>query len=475
MILMNSKKRFQWDQNKQVAFDLVKEKIQERIVLVPFRKGAKLSLYTDASKVAAGAVLLQDGLPLEFWSRRFTDTEKAYSTNEREALALVDAVLHFQTILQGVEYTAYTDHAALTRWLDNRPVNDRHARWMTKVQHLIHDIQYVPGDLNVLADLMSRPRGLLRYNNNDVDEEDQGIINALYNDGELHFVNAVRNVDMDLSEDDIQEENDDNVPQFDCLKFRKRQKYRDEQNQSERRRRNAMIPTIRKLKPAGNAPPLKDSDSSQDEADQIKKVPISKDDDKPKSKRQLKKELKQKKKHQKVIAEMEEWPYYKDKSGWLPADQYEELEDEQLPWSKKIIKYQTADFLKSLDLDFANIQVHGDLVYLLPEEQRGRPYGKILMPKELRQEAIKRAHGIGHYGQRKTRNKVAQEYFWRGLAKDVCEYVKACPQCQRNKAIRAPRRDYLKFPVTNRLKTLHIDIVGPLPPDGNKTIHHYND
>ena len=59
--LMNSKKRFQWDQNKQVAFDLVKEKIQERIVLVPFRKGAKLSLYTDASKVAAGAVCYKMG------------------------------------------------------------------------------------------------------------------------------------------------------------------------------------------------------------------------------------------------------------------------------------------------------------------------------------------------------------------------------------------------------------------------------
>ena len=144
----------------------------------------------------------------------------------------------------------------------------------------------------------------------------------------------------------ISKKNDDNVPQFDCLKFRKRQKYRDEQNQSERRRRNAMIPTIRKRKPAGNAPLLQDTDSSQDEKDKIEKIPISKDDDKPKSKRQLKKELKQKKKHQKIIAEMEEWPYYKDKSGWLPADQYEELEDDQLPWSKKIIKYQTADFLE---------------------------------------------------------------------------------------------------------------------------------
>ena len=163
---------------------------------------AKLSLYTDASKVAAGAVLLQDGLPMEFWSRRFTDREQAYSTNEREALALVDAVLHFQTILQGVEYTAYTDHAALTKWLDNRPVNDRHARWMTKVQHLIHDIQYVPGDLNVLADLMSRPRGLLRNSRTDSDEEEQlTSANMIYTSGEKLFVNAIRNVDMDANDE----------------------------------------------------------------------------------------------------------------------------------------------------------------------------------------------------------------------------------------------------------------------------------
>ena len=67
---------------------LIKERIQERIFLVPYRRGAKLALYTDASKVAAGAVLLQDGLPLEFWSRRFSPSEQAYSTNEREALAL---------------------------------------------------------------------------------------------------------------------------------------------------------------------------------------------------------------------------------------------------------------------------------------------------------------------------------------------------------------------------------------------------
>ena len=52
---------------------------------------------------------------------------------------------------------------------------------------------------------------------------------------------------MDAEEEtDINEEQDDKPPEFDMLKFRKRQQYRDEQNQTTRRRRNAMIPTIRK-------------------------------------------------------------------------------------------------------------------------------------------------------------------------------------------------------------------------------------
>ena len=182
----------------------------------------------------------------------------------------------------------------------------------------------------------------------------------------------------------------------------------------------------------------------------------------------MKKDKKQQKKQEKVIADLDEWPYYIDRDGWLPADQYEDVSDEELQWTQRIIKHQTADFLRDLDIDYANAQIHADITYLLPDEQSTRQYGKILMPEALRTEAIRRAHGVGHYGQRRTRNKVAQEYYWPSLAKDVYNYVKSCPRCQRNKAIRAPRRDYLKFPVTNRLKTLHMDIVGPLPAVGKK-------
>ena len=158
--LLSSQTKIKWTPECQSAFDKVKEICQDRILLVPYREGGKLELYTDASDVAAGAVLLQDGYPLEFFSRRFSPTEQRYSTNEREALALVSSVLHFKTLLIGRPFVAYTDHIALTRWLYKEPVSERHARWLTKVQDLIFEIKYVPGEQNIFADLMSRPEGV---------------------------------------------------------------------------------------------------------------------------------------------------------------------------------------------------------------------------------------------------------------------------------------------------------------------------
>ena len=59
----------------QRAFEEVRQLCQQRFLLVPLRKGAKLSLHTEASDVAAGGALVQDGGVVEFFSKRFTQTE----------------------------------------------------------------------------------------------------------------------------------------------------------------------------------------------------------------------------------------------------------------------------------------------------------------------------------------------------------------------------------------------------------------
>ena len=73
---------------------------------------------------------------------------------------MVCAILYFRVLLIGRKFTVYTDHKALIQWLSRAPVGDRHARWVVKLQDMDFDIQYVKGEENVIADLLSRPAGV---------------------------------------------------------------------------------------------------------------------------------------------------------------------------------------------------------------------------------------------------------------------------------------------------------------------------
>ena len=153
--------KFAWTPECQEAFEELKVAFMERVTLHPYViGGGDLSLYTDASLVASGAVLLQGKNIVEFYSKKHTPVEQRYSTHEREALGVVSAVLHFRTLLLGVPFTVYTDHQTLCSWLTVKPVNERHARWLVKLQDMQFQIKYVKGEDNVLADLMSRPSGV---------------------------------------------------------------------------------------------------------------------------------------------------------------------------------------------------------------------------------------------------------------------------------------------------------------------------
>ena len=49
-----------------------------------------------------------------YWSQLLKSAEKNYSPTEKEALALKDALIKFQPLIEGESITAITDHSALT-------------------------------------------------------------------------------------------------------------------------------------------------------------------------------------------------------------------------------------------------------------------------------------------------------------------------------------------------------------------------
>ncbi|XP_037803935.1 uncharacterized protein LOC119598356 [Penaeus monodon] len=117
-------------------------------------------LRTDASDTGLGAVLLQkvDGvlMPIAYASRKLSDSEGRYAVIEREALAIVWAIKKFWCYLYGREFVLQTDQQPLTYIRNMKNSNGRLMRWSLALQSYVFTIEYIKGQDNVGADILSR-------------------------------------------------------------------------------------------------------------------------------------------------------------------------------------------------------------------------------------------------------------------------------------------------------------------------------
>jgi hypothetical protein len=175
-----------WEPLHQEAYELCKLALKSTLILGHPQDGRGYRLYTDASDFGIGAVLQQiqpiqirdlkgtqlydrllkahqSGNPppqlitimdrdeerplttqwndifedtevyiervIAYWSRLLKLAEKNYSPTEKEALALKDALVKFQPLIEGEVITAITDHSALTWSKTYNNVNHQLMSW----------------------------------------------------------------------------------------------------------------------------------------------------------------------------------------------------------------------------------------------------------------------------------------------------------------------------------------------------------
>ena len=163
--LTGKKSVFKWTEKEKLAFEKLKQALVTTPVLLHPDPSKPFHISTDASDLAIGAVLQQDqgrGLqPVCYFSRKLNQAQRNYSTYEKEALAIVEAVKEWGNYLDPGHHTIVTtDHRALT-YLQTQPqLNRRQARFVDKLSPYSLSIQYAPGKQNV-ADALSRISAIL--------------------------------------------------------------------------------------------------------------------------------------------------------------------------------------------------------------------------------------------------------------------------------------------------------------------------
>ena len=149
-----------WVDPQEKAFYALKGHLTSKPVLKLADMTRPYVLRTDASDIAVGAVLMQeyDGelFPVAYASKKLSKRESAYSTMERECLALVWAVQKFQLYLYGKSFVLQTDHQPLIYLNRCKVSNARIMRWALFLQSFSIQIEAIKGSLNVGADYMSR-------------------------------------------------------------------------------------------------------------------------------------------------------------------------------------------------------------------------------------------------------------------------------------------------------------------------------
>ena len=97
-------KSFKWIEEAKKRFNILKEKITERPILVLPNFGNTFQVRCDVSGVAIGAILSHDNRHVAYFSEKLNETKRKYSTYDKEFYAIIQALKKWRHYLVPQEF-----------------------------------------------------------------------------------------------------------------------------------------------------------------------------------------------------------------------------------------------------------------------------------------------------------------------------------------------------------------------------------
>lgn len=157
--------KFVWKAEQQKAVDTLKQALISKPILVFPDYDKEFHIFTDASAVAQGAVLMQqmedstkDYAAIAYTSRTLSDTESRWPAIQTELGAIIFALRQFRPYIGQSRTTIHSDHRPPMYLLGKSKVNDNLARWLIELAQYDTRIVHIDGKKNTVADCLSRAK-----------------------------------------------------------------------------------------------------------------------------------------------------------------------------------------------------------------------------------------------------------------------------------------------------------------------------
>lgn len=107
--LLKKDREWRWTDECQRAFDDLKRGVMGEPVLALPDHTKPFEVRTDASDFAIGGVLMQEGHPIAYESRKLNETERRYTVQEKEMTAVVHCLRTWRHYLLGSRFVRGQD------------------------------------------------------------------------------------------------------------------------------------------------------------------------------------------------------------------------------------------------------------------------------------------------------------------------------------------------------------------------------
>ena len=118
----------------------------------------QIKLQTDVSDRTIKAMVFQQRIFLDYYSKKLTPVETNYITGNKKMFAVVVTLKHWRHLTQKTKHNmlVYIDHKKLIFFLETKQLNPKQIRWLKKLACYDFAIKYIKNENNVGADALSK-------------------------------------------------------------------------------------------------------------------------------------------------------------------------------------------------------------------------------------------------------------------------------------------------------------------------------